>query len=286
MWLYVPCLSVLGSEALTSDSMNGVELWATSSGKPSLRPVSWRGWKTRLWILRLSGTISRRSMAERGVEAWISSLRDTPASRSLSQGSEQERTTLATSGPTSLGSSLRLSLLWSSLRTSRGTSRSVSRKSSLKFPRWGSMRSGVASEQVKWEPPTVGRDSSSWPTATALSYGTNKGGSAGRVGPNRPSLETLVKGWATPTSRDWKSDDPAQSPNHSPPLGRQVLQTELAGKRGSSGAVLNPCFVEALMGFPPSWTAVTDSEPSATPSSPPKPAQPSENSPGGSCGHS
>lgn len=286
MWLYVPCLSALGSEALTSDSVSGVELWATSSGKPLLRPLSWRGWKTRAWILRLSGTISRRSMAECGVEPWISSQRGIPASRSQSQEGERERTTLDTSGLTLLESSERLDRLWSSLRTSQGTSRSASRKSSLKFPRWGSMRSGVASEQAKWVPPTAGRDSSSWPTATATAYGTNKGGSAGRVGPSRPSLETLVRGWATPTTRDWKADDPSQSPNHSPPLGRQVLQTETAGKRGSSGAVLNPCFVEALMGFPPSWTVPTDSEPSATLSSPPKLEQPSLNSLGGSCGRS
>lgn len=79
--------------------------------------------------------------------------------------------------------------------------------------------------------------------------------------------------WATPTSRDWKSDDATQSPEHSPPLGLQVLQTETDGDDGSKRAVLNPYFVEALMGFPPSWTVPTVCARSETPSSQHKPTE-------------
>jgi hypothetical protein len=77
--------------------------------------------------------------------------------------------------------------------------------------------------------------------------------------------------WATPTARDWKHDDAEQSPTHSPPLGRQVLRTETDGSDGSAPAVLNPCFVEALMGLPRSWTDLSDCARSETPSSPRKP---------------
>jgi len=84
-------------------------------------------------------------------------------------------------------------------------------------------------------------------------------------------LTGQAKAWATPTTRDWKSEDPAQSPDHSPPLGRQVLQTEPDGKPGSPRAVLNPYFVEALMGLPPSWTVPTGFNASGMPSFQPKP---------------
>jgi len=95
------------------------------------------------------------------------------------------------------------------------------------------------------------------------------------------ALEPQAQKWATPTTRDWKSDDPSQSPEHSPPLGRQVLQTETAGSDGSGKAVLNPSFVEALMNFPPDWTVPTVSARSETPSCPPKLEQPSAGSQGG-----
>lgn len=77
-------------------------------------------------------------------------------------------------------------------------------------------------------------------------------------------LAMAARLWATPTARDWKSDDPDQSLEHSPLLGRQVLRTEAVGEPGSSAAVLNPSFVEALMGFPIGWT---DCAPLETPSS-------------------
>ena len=77
--------------------------------------------------------------------------------------------------------------------------------------------------------------------------------------------------WAAPLARDWKSDDPTQSPEHSPPLGRQVLAvtgqpsqfpTPTSSRRHglqSHGrnvvaARLNPLFIEWLMGLPRGWT--------------------------------
>jgi hypothetical protein len=54
--------------------------------------------------------------------------------------------------------------------------------------------------------------------------------------------------------------------------------TATAGSDGSSRAVLNPSFVEALMGFPPSWTVPIDCAPWGTPSSPRKRAPHSSSS--------
>lgn len=67
MWLHVPSTflpSVPAPVALNSDSMPPSpepELYVTSSGKPTPRPVSWRGWKTRPWIRNL---IAARSFNE------------------------------------------------------------------------------------------------------------------------------------------------------------------------------------------------------------------------------
>lgn len=62
---------------------------------------------------------------------------------------------------------------------------------------------------------TFVKDGSYLPTPTANSYGTNKGGGAGRVGMERPSLQTMAK---------------------------------------DRGGVLDPIFVEWVMGYPSGWT--------------------------------
>jgi DNA (cytosine-5)-methyltransferase 1 len=56
---------------------------------------------------------------------------------------------------------------------------------------------------------------------------------------------------------------------------RQGQETPTAGDDGSPKAVLNPRFVEALMGYPPGWTSFAHLE---TPSSLNKPQKPSESS--------
>lgn len=85
-FLYVPGMAASNSDC-TLPLVSTIELFVTSSGTPTPRPLSWRGWKTRPWIARLSGTISNPSMADAGVDAWISSLAATRASRSASRGS-------------------------------------------------------------------------------------------------------------------------------------------------------------------------------------------------------
>ncbi len=73
-----------------------------------------------------------------------------------------------------------------------------------------------------------------WPTPTAQDYGTNQGGSAGRVGPVRPSLSTLARSLPVPET----PTDGAESS----PSGR------------TSRPRLNPDFVDWLMGLPIGWT--------------------------------
>lgn len=99
-WLYVPDMGVSSSESERSwETRTGA--FVTSSGRPSLRPLSWPGWTRRPWIARLSGTISRPSTAARGVARWISSLRASRASPSAPQASASGPKTIGGSGLTS-----------------------------------------------------------------------------------------------------------------------------------------------------------------------------------------
>ncbi len=96
-WLFVPGLEGSNS-ASTSPSEIDYEPYVTLSGTVTQRPLSSVVWKTRPWILRLFGTISSPSTADRGVESWISSLRATRASRGRVPGPSAVMTTSGTSG--------------------------------------------------------------------------------------------------------------------------------------------------------------------------------------------
>jgi hypothetical protein len=100
---------------------------------------------------------------------------------------------------------------------------------SATLPRWGSMQSGELSERTMPEHLTsVTGFGSLLPTPSASSYGTNQGGSMGRTGKVRPSLQTMARKnlWPTPT---------------------------LAAQAGGQ---LNPTWVEWLMGWPEGWTVL------------------------------
>jgi hypothetical protein len=93
-----------GSTSASPLHAPGIALFVASSGKATLRPPSWRGWKTRPWIVHLSGTTLPPSMAARGVARWISSLVAIRASRSRSRASARAQKIPAIYGRTSRGS--------------------------------------------------------------------------------------------------------------------------------------------------------------------------------------
>lgn len=117
-----------------------------------------------------------------------------------------------------------------------------------------------------------------FPTPAASSYGSNRGGAAGRVGPVRHSLESMARHglWPTPRASNSSGEHttyrrtPSQrAGKHGLYLQSEVVEAELeAGRideegierlRRSHGA-LNPEWVEWLMGFPIGWTDL-DAEP-------------------------
>jgi len=74
------------------------------SGKPSPSSTWLRRWKRVAWIKRLFGRTCEPSMAGRGVESWIASLRGIHARPSVSPASVVDKTILDTFGPTSIES--------------------------------------------------------------------------------------------------------------------------------------------------------------------------------------
>lgn len=82
------------------------------------------------------------------------------------------------------------------------------------LPRWGWMRAGAVWGLMTSVPRTTANASGySLPTPSSVSYGSNQGGSRGRVGPVRHSLESMARHqmWPTPDASDWKQDGLAAS---------------------------------------------------------------------------
>jgi hypothetical protein len=93
------------------------------------------------------------------------------------------------------------------------------------------------------------------PTPSAKSYGTNQGGAMGRVGPVRPSLETMARRgiWPTPQAFD--------ATGITGNLWERKTKGGCSNLKDVVGGKLNPTWVEWLMGWPLGWT---DCEPSET----------------------
>lgn len=172
-------------------------LHASSSGKATLRPFSWRGWQTRPWSQHLFGAATLKNLAgESGVVPWIASLRDSLASRGVPQESSKGRTTTdgygqqsSTSSETSPHPSYLLKMSQGSLLDADSIAYSET------LPGSGSMRSGVLYPQPTWEPPISASESSYWPSTRAEdaeSCGNHPNGAS-------DSLTGVTRNWPTPT---------------------------------------------------------------------------------------
>jgi hypothetical protein len=118
-------------------------------------------------------------------------------------------------------------------------------------------------------------------TAASRSWATPRSSDVGpRGGTTGFGLRNEVAAWATPSAQMWRSENPEQSPEHAPPLSRQVLRITPPGRESSpsdptSRQRLNPAFVEWLMGWPEGWstpiarTACTSSVTASSRSVPP-----------------
>lgn len=119
-------------------------------------------------------------------------------------------------------------------------------KSSMPLQKSGMIVGGLVCLPQALEPFTNVNDGSYLPTPTAVRYGSNKGGAAGRTGKERLSLEVMATRnlWPTPCARDWK--DTGKSPSE-----MERNSTTLAT---IAGGQLNPQWVEWLMGYKTGYT--------------------------------
>lgn len=267
MWLFIPSACVPESAASTWDlsALERLAASATSSGK-HFRPHVWsRRCKEASWPKLLSGVTYEPSMLQRGVAAWISSWADTRASHSHTQGNAEAQTILGTSGLKCFASTENLEPATCSARTSQDTFRLGSPTSLPTLPRSGRMSSGACSARPTLERRTRESGCFFWPTATVMDAASACNSTANRAEPGKAhagdTLTDAVRMWNTPTARD--HHDGACRDCASPTkgaLGRQAPRTDVLGSGTSAKAVLNPPFVEALMGFPIGWTDCEHSE--------------------------
>lgn len=211
MWLHIPSTHLASAPAPAGSSSDcpsptsECAPYVTSSGKPTPRPASWRGWKTRPWITRLSGMMSPPSMLDAGAESWISSLRATRASPTASPARDSGLTTIDGCSITSCGSSTTAGLIVSSARTCRGTRPDKSGLSSQDWKRWAAALRAEYSARPKPAPATGGNGCSSWPTA--------RGGDGAKGGPNQRDgsgslhLTSAANRWPSPSMTDGNRGD-------------------------------------------------------------------------------
>lgn len=143
-------------------------------------------------------------------------------------------------GESTQGLSTRSGLGLSSSRTLQPSSGADLTGFSPTSMRWGSMRSGVCSKHPRPELHTEGSGSSLWPTPSAATSGFNQGGSAGRVGKKRYSLNSIEKLWPTPTASENanRTTRPSEMNGHGRTLAGdiQLWPTPTAGDANSSGS--------------------------------------------------
>lgn len=193
-----------GSTKACAPDSNGsasiIALRCCVSGKPTLRPSSWRGWKTRAWSRALFGAvISPTSTGDRFADWWTSQLRACRASPTAPLASNADSTTSAAMATeavqsrTSCESWPSVSPPWCSSKTSLpGFEADGFDLSERNYAEWvTSSLSRSLSLRSRLARATSGSGFSSWPTPYGLS---------GQNGPDGNEFSTEVRRWQSPTA--------------------------------------------------------------------------------------
>jgi len=229
-WLYIPLMALRGIEThactacrsvpvpagSTSDSPShapGIALSVTSSGKPMLRPPSWRGWKTRPWIRRLSGTTLELSMAARGVERWISSLVATRVSLSASRANAKGLRIPVIYGHTSRGSSGNANPNGCFWKTSPTISTSVIARSDASWKSWATalrkdcLRRQKSARRISANGCSSSPGETNWPTprASANENRQTRPTPSQLAGKHGMNLATRAAMWPTPQTDSFRT---------------------------------------------------------------------------------
>ena len=252
---------------------------STSPSKPSL-VAKWRGTAkstpTRATscnsggrVFPTLGTSKRSDTSPKPRCSAVASPAKTSAARARGRGSEVDG---AVCGPSSPEPFAKLGRKSSSWKTSGSSVRAGSTKSSQSWPKQGSMRSGRAFERRTSVPHIAASGCSFWPTPTASSYGTSQNGSnSTRPSAGTPGLARLGSWWPTPCASDARDSARHTTRDDAASHAGTTLTDKIRrycsrhartmGKHGRGGrgkAVLNPAFVEQLLGLPEGYTLVDD----------------------------
>ena len=229
--------------------------------KPSPLQTWSRRWSRVNWIPHLFGRILKPSQHTSFETALTSSLEDIRANRLARLEREAGSKPLDISGHTSDGTYNQLDLLSASSRTSKDTSRLDSTASSATWKKMVTTQRGDYSQRLKSVRITSGSESSYLPTPTAAPYGTSQNGqrpdgSTFKQAGN-PRLESMARHnlWPTPRASEYKDCGPVGSKSHTHMDKRSYLCAKAKDPDQPSG-LLNPTWVEWLMGVPTGWTGL------------------------------
>lgn len=267
MWLTPSSASVPGSEVSISDCTQDFEQLADRlgqcawwRGKPSPSPLWLKRCDRLNWMPALSGLGTSKTYPLTRFPELTGSPADTPASHFPWPENDRGPTTRVICGPPSEPSSALFNQEECSSRTSGVTSHWVSTKS---FKTWKAMATAArldSLQRLRLEPRTEDSESSSWAWPTATVGDSRNSARHTTTAPASKPGTTLVdatRTWPTPTCRDHKDGDTGnQNVPTNGHLGRAANRDP-----ESLGGLLNPSWVEMLMGLPIGWT---DFVPSAT----------------------
>ena len=285
VYLPVPAVDCL-PRSTYSDGGRSVTSNSTPTAKRSSRLAS----ATACSTTRRSGTMSETSTADPGVDAWISSLRASRVSRSRAPENGEAKSTSETSGLIPFASLTRCGpngVFWRTHPTydaldgrkisPRRRKPVISGKFYATWPAAGLMLDGRCYPQETLGPTTDVAGSGLLPTPVAsdatrggntrfsrgnpsltlalrqLPTPTVKGNynRASYSGKSGDGLVTALKMLPTPLARDYRSGKGKSSRQRKSP----DLPTVLMDETGGNDGLLNPPFVEWMMGWPIGWTA-------------------------------
>ena len=150
-WLYVPDMEGLSSEL--NECFLNTDPFVMWRGNVLSSITLLKKFKKEKWMMRLSGLTLLPLMAQSGVERWILSVEDSPASPSHMLENRREQMTAGTYGLQSIESLARFDPVTYSLKTFQASLNMQCLKFSQTFSNWGMMRGGVYSElAMLWHP--------------------------------------------------------------------------------------------------------------------------------------
>lgn len=223
MWLYIPSTtsnSAPGPECSEPPSNSPSKpsefrpcLYVTLSGKQSPRPLSWRGWKSRGWVSRLSGTTLEPSTAARGVASWIASVADTRALLSPVRVSDLAQRMKDTFGPASVKSLRKSSRHSVFSRMSQDTLIPDLIESSKTWKDWiTGLRQDCLHRRKSARPCEMNGYTSSldetWPQPVTITGGPNK--AIEREREWKADLQEVSQNWPRPRASKTTSENPNQ----------------------------------------------------------------------------